>query len=80
MENKKHALLDKQYDLEFNNKTYGIITLSAGINPLNNSWMWWFSNDNGMFSGTKKEVKNLINDIIAFKDNKIISNTFNLIK
>ena len=79
MKIEKHPLLDKQYDLEFDNKKHGRVALSAGINPLNGSWMWWYSTSHSMFAGTKRDIKSLVKDLRAFADNKIISDSFSFI-
>ena len=76
MKIEKHPLLKKQYDLKFLNKKHGLVALSSGINPLNGSWMWWYSNNHSMFAGTKRDIKRLVKDIRAFADNKIISDSF----
>lgn len=71
---KKHPLLDKQYDVSFIHAKHGKVTMSAGLNPLNTSWMWWFSISNAMYAGSKHDVNDILKGIRAKA--KILNDTF----
>jgi len=79
MKIEKHPLLEEQFDMEFLNKKHGNVVLSSGINPLNGSWMWWYSNSHSMYAGTKRDIKQLVRDIRKFANNQVLSDTFSFV-
>jgi len=62
---KRHIMLKEgeQYDLVFDSKSHGRLALSAGVNPLNNKWMWWWSIGHAMYAGAKSDIKDIVEGV-----------------
>lgn len=70
----KHVMLDVQYDIVFIHQGQQV-SLSAGINPLTNDWMYWWSTNNSMHVGTCAEILTMVRNIKKNSED-VILNTF----
>jgi len=57
--------------LSFKHNKYDIVTLKSEINHLTGDYMWWWSTDNSMSSGTRSDILGIVNNI---RDKEIIIN------
>jgi len=72
-------MLKEQFNMVFLNTPYGKVALSAGVNPLTGSWLWWYSNSYLMYAGNKKDIKELVKNIRKFAKNEVLSDTFTFV-
>jgi len=61
---KRHIMLEEgqQYNIGFMHNRRKV-WLSAGINPLNNNWMWWWSDSSSMYAGNRRDVYSIVKNI-----------------
>ena len=78
---KNHILLEEgeQFNITFKHENGKKVTMSSGINPLNNNWMYWFDIENGMWATDKNGIKSIIKNIRK-KSEKIYLDTFEWVK